>query len=57
MMRKLAECYRDEGEKEKAVIETQRALKLIESMDGAEKIGRFDNYVEYFNGQLEKLKQ
>lgn len=57
MMWKLAECYRDEGEKEKAVIETKRALKLIDAMDGEEKIGRFDNYVEYFNGQLEKLKQ
>ncbi len=57
MMWKLAEYYRDEGDAKKAVIEIQRALQLIEAMNGEEKIGRFDNYVDYFNGQLVKLKQ
>ena len=52
MMWKLAEFYRDEGDKAKAVEETERALKLIEAMHGEEKIERFDNYVEYFKKQL-----
>lgn len=56
MMWKLAECYRDEGNQEKAVEETKRALNLIKSMYGEEKIGRFDNYAEYFEKQLKKLK-
>ena len=56
MMWKLAEYYRDKGEKSKAVEETERALKLIKAMDGEEKIGRFDNYVEYFKKQLDRLK-
>lgn len=56
MMWKIAEFYRDEGEKDKAIEETERALKLIKAMDGEEKIGRFDNYVEYFNRQTDKMK-
>lgn len=52
MMWKLAEFYRDEGDKAKAVEETERALKLIEAMHGEEKIERFDNYVEYFKKQI-----
>ncbi len=56
MMWKLAEFYRDEGDKAKAVEETERALKLIEAMHGEEKIERFDNYVEYFKKQIEKMK-
>ena len=35
MMWKLAEFYRDEGDKAKAVEETERALKLIEAMHGS----------------------
>lgn len=57
MMWKLAEYYRDEGDINNAIEETQRALKLIESMDGEEKINRFDNYVEYFSNQIKKMKQ
>ena len=57
MMWKLAEFYRDEGEKEKAIAETERALKLIDALEGEEKIDRFYNYVEYFSKQLNKLKQ
>lgn len=56
MMWKLAEYYRDKGDRENAVKETERALKLIEAMDGEEKISRFDNYVEYFNNQIDKMK-
>lgn len=56
MMWKLAEYYRDEGDNAKAIEETERALKLIKAMDGEEKISRFDNYVEYFNRQIEKME-
>ncbi len=55
MMWKIAEYYRDEGEKEKAVEETKRALRLISAMDGEEKIDRFDNYVEFFKKKLEEM--
>ncbi len=56
MMWKLAEYYRDEGNKAKALEETERALSLIKAMNGEEKIEGFDNYVEYFTKQIEKLK-
>ena len=56
MMWKLAECYRDKGNNAKAIEETERALKLIQSMDGEVKISRFDNYVEYFSKQIKKMK-
>ena len=56
MMWKLAEYYRDNGETEKALAETQRALSLIKAMDGEEKIIRFNNYVEYFTKQIEKME-
>lgn len=55
MMWKLAEYYKDTGDVEKAIEETKRALKLIDAMHGEEKIDRFDNYVEYFSKQIEKM--
>lgn len=56
MMWKIAEYYRDKGETERAVEETRRALKLIEAMDGEEKIGRFKNYVEFFKKQIKIME-
>ncbi len=56
MMWKIAEFYLAEGEKGKAVEETERALRLISAMDGEEKIGRFDNYVEFFKKKIEEIK-
>lgn len=55
MMWKIAEYYRDEGDKEKAVDETERALKLLAAMEGEEKIGRFDNYVEFFKKKIKEI--
>lgn len=52
MMWKIAEYYTDKGDKERAIEETQRALRLISAMDGEEKIERFDNYVEFFEKQI-----
>lgn len=57
MMWKIAEYYRDIGETDKAISETQRALALISAMDGEEKINRFENYVEYFNKQIELMSK
>ncbi|MBQ7120722.1 MAG: helix-turn-helix transcriptional regulator [Clostridia bacterium] len=57
MMWKIAEYYRDGGETEKAIAETQRALALISAMAGEEKIDRFNSYVEYFNSQIELMSK
>lgn len=56
MMWKIAEYYLNEAEKEKAIEETERALKLIAAMNGEEKICRFDNYVVFFNNKIEEMK-
>lgn len=56
MMWKIAEYYRDNGKTETAAEETRRALKLIEAMDGEEKIGRFENYVEFFKNQIKIME-
>lgn len=56
MMWKIAEFYRDNGESQKATDETIRALRLIDALDGEEKIGRFDNYAEFFKKQIELMK-
>lgn len=57
MMWKIAEYYRDIGDTDNAISETQRALSLISAMDGEEKIDRFGNYVEYFNKQIELMSK
>lgn len=57
MMWKIAEYYRDEGDTEQAVTETKQALLLISAMDGEEKIGRFENYVEFFEKQIDKMNK
>lgn len=56
MMWKIAEYYRDSGDKAKAVSETERALCLLSAMDGEEKIGRFDNYAEFFKKKIEEMR-
>ena len=56
MMWKLAEYYRDSGDSIKAVEETERALKLIDVMNGEDKIKGFDNYRKYFTNQINLMK-
>jgi len=56
MMWKLAEYYRDEGDTQKALEETEKALNMIKVMNTEEETDRFDNYVEYFNKQIKKLR-
>ncbi len=52
MMWKLAEYYEENGSVEKAIKETEKALNLIPVIESA----NFENYIEYFNKQLERLK-
>lgn len=56
MMWKIAEYYEAEGDTEKAVTETERALRLIDTLSGDEKIESFSNYADYFKKQIERMK-
>lgn len=53
MMNELVEYYRSVGEREKAIKETETALKLIEIMDNK----NFDEYTDLFTKQLTKMKK
>ena len=53
MMWKLAECYEADGDIQKAIDETEKALKLIPILDHP----NFVIYTEYFNKQIGRLKQ
>ena len=53
MMQKLAECYEADGNIEKAIEETEAALKLIPIM----KKEPFDIYVDFFEKQIARLKK
>lgn len=53
MMWKMAECYEAEGEIENAIEETKKALSLIQILENK----CYDNYVEYFNNQIERLRE
>lgn len=52
MMWKLAECYESDGEIQKSISETEKALKLISTIDNA----YFSNYADFFNKQISRLK-
>ena len=56
MMWKIAEYYEAEGETEKAVTETERALGLISVLAGDEKNHEFSNYADYFRKQITRMK-
>lgn len=53
MMWKLAECYETEGKTQKAIEETEKALKLIPILNHP----NFEIYTEYFNKQIKRLKE
>lgn len=57
MMQKIAECYEADSECEKAIGETERALKLISALEGDTKIDRFKFYTDYFEQQIERYCQ
>ncbi len=52
MMWKMAECYEAEGDFEKAITETEKALSLIPILDHP----NFDIYTDFFGKQIERLK-
>ncbi len=52
MMWKMAECYEGDGNIEKAIDETEKALNLVVVVQNP----KFDSYIEYFNSQIERLK-
>lgn len=51
MMWKLSECYESNNEIQKAISETEKALKLISIIENP----TFDNYTVFFNEQIERL--
>lgn len=56
MMWKIAEYFIDNGDTVEAVNQTERALKLIEAMDGEEKIDNFGSYKEFLTEKSELLR-
>lgn len=52
MMWKLAECYETDGEIEKAISETEKALQLIHIIENK----NLDIYIEYFQKQIKRMK-
>jgi len=52
MMWKMAECYENDGNIEKAIDETEKALNLVIVIQNP----KFDSYIEYFSNQIERLK-
>ncbi len=56
MMGKIASVLEDEGKYAEALAECERALKLIEVMDGEAVIKRFNSYAEQIKEQIERLK-
>ncbi|MBQ8783763.1 MAG: helix-turn-helix transcriptional regulator [Clostridia bacterium] len=57
MMWKLAECYEEDGENQKAIEETQKALAIIEIITKEEKTENFKPYKEYFKKQIKRMKE
>lgn len=57
MMWKLAECYEEDGKTEKAIMETKRALALIDALSGEEKISRFSNYADFYREQIKRMEK
>lgn len=51
MMWKIAECYEENGEVDKAVKETEKALGLVKIIDNS----NFDIYTEFFVKQIKRL--
>ncbi|MBE6747071.1 MAG: helix-turn-helix domain-containing protein [Ruminococcaceae bacterium] len=53
MMWKLAECYEENGNTDKAITEVEKALMLITVIEDVQ----FECYAEYFNKQLVRLNK
>lgn len=56
MMWKMAECYEENGDINKAIEETEKALAFIDVLKNEYKISNFHNYVAFFNNQIKRMK-
>lgn len=56
MLWKIAECYEANGETEKAIHETEKALLFINVLQSEEKIADFQNYAEFFKNQIKRME-
>ncbi len=57
MMQKITECYKAEGKSAAAAAEIKRALALIKTMDGEEKIQNFSHYAASFESELQRITE
>lgn len=57
MMGKIAECLEEDEKYSEALSETERALKLIETMTGEPKINNFNEYVDSMEKKILVLKK
>ena len=57
MMWKLAECYEEQGNLQKAIDETKSCLLLLDAIKGHNKAKNFDTYKAFFEKQLTRLEQ
>lgn len=56
MMWKIAEYYEEKGEIDNAITETKKAVELIEVFDNEKKIANFYTYKDFFNNQINRMK-
>jgi hypothetical protein len=56
-MWKMAECYEADNKPAEAISETKRALGLISCMYSEKKIVNFQNYVDFFEMQIERIQK
>lgn len=56
MMWKMAEYYEENGDINKAIEETEKALAFIDVLKNEDKISNFHNYVDFFNNQIKRMK-
>lgn len=57
MMKKIVECLEDENKYANAIVESERALQLIEAMKGDPKIDRFKDYVDSIEKHISVLRE
>lgn len=55
MLWKLAECCEEEGDVDGAMRRARQALAIIEALKDERKIVNFQIYVDYLNGQIDRL--
>lgn len=56
MCAKLSECYEKDGKKSKAIAELNHGLNFIKVLSKEPKIRSFDNYISYFEKEINRIK-